>query len=102
MAAVTGFIAITSFYNLLNGFSMNCLLFTNVQLRDIKPEESKYEGMLSNGTNVTIDSITTVWNKDLLCQYCLLVWTLSFVGGIILSAFFILNPKGGRGYAHSM
>lgn len=102
VASVGAFIACLSFYKLLSGFSMNCILYTEVQFRELKAEDKNYKNMLLNEVNVTIDSIATNWNRDIVCQFCLLVWTMSFVGGIILATFFILHPKGGRGYIHSI
>lgn len=100
-SSIAGIIATISFYNLLSVFDMNCVLYADIKFTTIKPSNPKFV-LFTNVTNATIDALLTTWKPDFLCQYCLAIWMMSFVGGLTLGFFFILNPKGGRGTPNSL
>ncbi|GJQ66248.1 hypothetical protein Trydic_g4302 [Trypoxylus dichotomus] len=103
-AGITGIIAVISFYNLLSAFSMNCILYPNISFKPLSSYDTHLLRKATNdsGPNVTINALLTSWHSDFICQFCISVWMMSFVGGLILGSFFLLNPKGGKGHPHSL
>ncbi|KRT84207.1 hypothetical protein AMK59_1982, partial [Oryctes borbonicus] len=102
--AITGIAATIAFYNLLSAFSMNCILYPHIAFKPITSTNINYLRKLDNNSapNATIDALLTTWHSDFICQFCIVVWMMSFVGGLTLACFFILNPKGGKGHPHSL
>lgn len=87
--AITAFAFGSSIFN----FGENCILGANISFY-----EDEY--LKIDNETLSINLLDTHWGPNSKCDFCLFSLIVIAIFALILTIFFIINPRGGRGSEH--